>query len=371
MKEKLLKYLIYITGALCLYIFIAIRFRVLFNAALKEPVVEGYWDKTKFGELYYFSMIRHFREEGLPPARQKFEHSSKHSSISDCDILTFGDSFFEFSRHKQFSERLADDFNKNVHYVNNYTPLNYLAANGYEGRDPKLVIFERVERYIPVTFEAKHEQDYVKPAEKPAISKAFAYVRDKIFYQGSEELYDAMLKRSYLSTFMYSVISTIKFDLFRYISKLTPVYKVDGENSWLFYHDQVNEEKTSFYYRHTQTEIDSICDNMYDLAKQLKESYNMTVVYLPLPAKYTIYHTEINNDEYNNFLPQLYEGLDERGVRYVKVFNEFMNHDTLLYYRTDSHWNEKGIEIAYDKMKTFLMNDSTLKKFLIADDVDK
>ena len=63
MKGTVLKWIIYIWGALSLYIFVAVRFQPMFNGLLREPVVEGYWDKTKYGEMYYFSMIRHFREK--------------------------------------------------------------------------------------------------------------------------------------------------------------------------------------------------------------------------------------------------------------------------------------------------------------------
>ncbi|MBN2522559.1 MAG: hypothetical protein JXB24_04760 [Bacteroidales bacterium] len=364
MNEKVLKYLIYLAGIICLYAFISIRYLPLFNAALKEDIVENYWDKTKFGELYYFSHILHFREYGLPPAKEKFEYSIKHSSISDCDILAFGDSFFEFSRHKQIPERLADDFNKKVHYVNNDFPLDYLAQNNYKGTNPKLVIFERVERYIPVTFENRQTTHKIECEKKSFLRRSFNYILHKVFYPKSEELYDAMLKRSYLTTGIYSVISTVKFDLFHYISKLTPVYRKDGKNSWLFYHDQVNDEKTSFYYKHTQTEMDSICNNMADLAEKLKEEYNMDMIYLPLPAKYTLYHTVINNDNYNDFLPRLYKGLDKRGVKYVNVYDDFTNSDTILYYHTDSHWNQKGIDMAYKKVVATIQADSIFNHFL-------
>jgi len=364
MSEKLLKYLIYLAGIICLYAFVSIRYLPLFNATLKEDIVENYWDKTKYGELYYFSHILHFREKGLPPAKEKFEYSIKHASVADCDILTFGDSFFEFSRHKQIPERLADDFNKKVHYVNYDFPLDYLAQNNYKGTNPKLVIFERVERYIPVAFENRHITHTIKCKKKSFLRKSFNYVLDKVFYPKSEELYDAMLKRSYLTTGIYSVISTVKFDLFHYISKLTPVYHNDGDNSWLFYHDQVNDEKTSFYYKHSQAEMDSICNNMADLAEKLKEKYNMDVIYLPLPAKYTLYHTVINNDNYNDFLPRLYDGLDKRGIRYVNVYDDFTNSDTILYYHTDSHWNQKGIDMAYKETIATIQSDSILNHFL-------
>jgi len=364
MNEKVLKYLLYGAGIICMYAFLSIRFEPLFNAILIEPVVPHYWDKTKYGELYYFSHILHFREKGLPPAQQKFEYSAKHASLKDCEILTFGDSFFEFSRHKQFPERIADDFNKEVHYVNYDHPLDYLNSNHYLDTTPKLVLFERVERYIPITFEHEHKMHPIKKETESALLKIWKYLRSKLFVARSEELYDAMLKRSYLTSHIYSLISTIKFDLFGYISKMSPKYFKNGKNSWLFYHDQVNGTKTSFYYQHTQSGMDSICNNMKILADKLKLKYNLTVVYLPLPAKYTLYHGVINDDEYNDFLPRLYDGLDKLGVRHIKVFNDFKNSDTLLYYRTDGHWNQKGIDLAYNTTIDYIKSDSVLCKFL-------
>lgn len=311
-KEKTVTILIYLLGAICLCAFVAIRFEPLFNSTLKEPVVENYWDKTRYGELYYFSMIRHFREKGIPPAQRKFQFSEKQASVKDADILTFGDSYFDFSRHKQIPECIADSFNRKVHFVFNDFPLDYLEENKYRDTLPKLVLFERVERYIPVTFQEKHIYHEQKPEESSKIRKACFYILDKIFYRRSEELYDAMLKRSYLTTFFYSVNATIKFDLFGYISNLTPVYKKDRDNSWLFYYDQVNGKRTSFYYDFSQDQMDSICNNMAELVQTLKQNYNMDLVYIPLPARYTLYHTVLNQDAYNNFLPRLYEGLDSK-----------------------------------------------------------
>lgn len=364
MSEKLLKYLIYITGVLCIYAFVAIRFEPLFNAVLKEDVVDGYWDKTKYGELYYFSMIRHFREKGLPPAKPKFEYSPMQASVDDCDILALGDSFFEFSRHKQFPQKLAEDFAKKVHYVNNDHPLDYLAMKGYHGTKPKLVLFERVERYIPLAFEKPQEIPQNPQVKEEKGFQPLLFLQDKLFYDPSEELYDAMLKRSYLTTDLFSLFATLKFDLFGNISSLTPAYKKDGANSWLFYHDQVNGTKTSFYYPFTDQQIDTICDNMAALEKTLLNDYNMQLLYLPLPAKYTIYHGLINDDAYNEFLPRLYEGLNRRGVKFVRVYEDFMQSDTVLYYHTDSHWNQRGIDIAYKKTIDYIRSDPDLRPLL-------
>jgi hypothetical protein len=367
MKERVLKIAIYVLGGICLCAFIAIRYEPLFNSVLLEPIVDGYWDKTKYGEMYYFSMILHFREQGLPPAQPKFEYSSKHASVNDAEILTFGDSFFEFSRHKQFSERIADDYNKKVHTVNFYRPLEYIESKNYHDTLPKLVIFERVERGLAKDFEKKH---ILQIQKDPPVSKTAA-IMDKminmIFYTKGEELYDAMLKRSYLTTNIYSLIATAKFDLFGYISKMTPVYKKNGIYSWLFYYDQVNDKKSSFYYQFSQEQIDSICDNMADLAVKLKQKYNMDLVYLPLPSRYTLYHTVINQDTYNDFLPRLYKGLDKRGVKNVQVYDDFKNCPDTIYYRTDEHWKQEGIDIAYKKTIDYIRSDSDLKTYLYND----
>lgn len=361
-NEKILKWLIYLSGILCLYAFVSVRSLPLFNAILKEKMIPGYWDKTKYGELYYFSMINKFKEKGLPPAQKKYQYKSKNASLNDADIFVFGDSFFDFSRHTQFAERLSDTLNAKVHYYYGDYPLMVLAENHYQSTRPKVLLYERVERYIPMVFENKNTADY-EVDDRSAFRKRIGNVKDKIFYKRSEELFDALLKRSYLTTGIYSCIATVKFDVFRYISPLTPVYSADKEKPWLFYSDQTNGEKTSFYYHHSEADMNNYCDHMADLAAQLKEEYNIRLIYLPLPAKYTLYHNFVNHDKYNDFLPELYKGLRKRGVEFIDVFDDFKNSDDILYYRTDSHWNEKGIEMAFNKTMEYFRKDSTLKKY--------
>jgi hypothetical protein len=193
-------------------------------------------------------------------------------------------------------------------------------------------------------------------------------IKNLLFYKSSEELYDALIKRSHLTTDIYSLLSTLKFDLYGNISAMTPVYLKDGENSWLFYHDQVNEERTSFYYPFTDAQIDSICDHMAGLATTLEKKYNMHLIFLPLPAKYTLHHDLVNDDPYNNLLPRLYKGLEERNVRFVNVLDAYRESDKLLYYRTDSHWNQEGIDLAYDLFLDHVRQDSLLSDIMNFED---
>ena len=130
---------------------------------------------------------------------------------------------------------------------------------------------------------------------------------------------------------------------------MTPVYSLAYETPWLFYYEQTNDEPTSFYYKHSQGEINTICDNIADLAEKLDEKYNMKMVFMPIPSKYTVYHDLLNNDEYNDFLPLLYKGLKERSITVINLYDEYINSDEILYYGTDTHWNRKGLDIAVNK----------------------
>lgn len=340
MSAKMLKYLIYLAGTICFLVFLSIRFLPLYNTLLIEDRNPEYFEFTKYGELYYFSQIKHFKEE-IPLAKYKFRYSEKQSSINNADIITFGDSYFEFSRQKSLPERLQEETGQNLHAIYAYYPLSYLNEIGYSSDKPKTFVFEIAERMIPVHFANQH-----KESGNNHKAGNIEMIKRIVFPDNTEELYNGMLKGSYLTSPFYSAISTFKFDNLGYISSQSPVYKT-GEKPWLFYHESVNDKHTSFYYQHTQEEIESYCNHIEDLFIKLEKKYNFNVVFCPVPNKYTIYHKLINEqDEYNSFLPQIYVEMEKRGINYVDLYEPFMAADTLLYYGTDTHWNEKGVAIA-------------------------
>ncbi len=347
MNEKALKIIIYAAGVICLYAFIAIRVPPLFNAVLKEKIIPEYWENTKYGELYYFNFIHHFREKDLPPYREKYRFTEKHPSVEEADIYLFGDSFFDFSRMKTFPEILGDTLNKRAFYARMDRPLEYFAEQNFENTREKILIFESAERYIPTRFTDSHAQG-VAEDQRSGIRKFVAEVRDYLFLPNTDVLYQTLLSRNVLTTDLYSCIATFKFDVFEYITDMTPVYYLGGERPWLFYHDQLNGEPSSFYYHHSREEINTYCDNIADLAVKLYEQYNLKMVFMAIPSKYTIYHTLLNDDPYNNFIPRLYEGLKERGVPVISVYEDYRDAEEVLYYGTDTHWNEKGLSIAVD-----------------------
>ncbi len=185
--------------------------------------------------------------------------------------------------------------------------------------------------------------------KEKGVSALFNNVINITFRRNSENLYEVMLKQSYFTYKNYSTIAFVKFELFEYISTLTSRYKT-GENPWLFYKKEYGDEHGCFYYNYSEDEIQKYADNIARMSDNLLSEYNLKLVFMPIPNKYTLYHKLINDDRYNDFLPKLYDELEKRNVCYVNLYDEFSKRADTLYYGTDTHWNSKGIDLTLSKI---------------------
>jgi hypothetical protein len=353
MNENLLKFSIYIAGVICLYAFLAVRILPMYNAIMIEDKVPAYFEFTKYGEQYYYSCIRHFRED-LPTPKDKYRFSDRNPDVNEADIFALGDSFFDFSRQKTVPERLHDSLGITVHAEYKWYPLDYLTQKNYQKAKRKYIIFQVVERNIHSRFIESHElnwigNDYLDPSELNFLQR----IRSWIFDVNSEELYTILLQGSYFTSEIYSAIATLKFDLFGYIVQRTPFYSLDNEYNvpMLFYDITVRDTPAGFYHNHSPELINTYCNNIEDLAAKMLEHYNLEMIFVPVPSKYTLYYDVIHPDhKYSNFLPKLYLEMEKRGIEYVNIYDDFLAADTLLYYGTDSHWNKKGVDITVDEI---------------------
>ena len=51
--------------------------------------------------------------------------------------------------------------------------------------------------------------------------------------------------------------------------------------------------------------------------------------------------------------------LDEYGVRYIDLFAPFSDENEILYYRTDSHWTDRGAALAADILLSEMKRDTS------------
>jgi hypothetical protein len=347
MKEKNLRLIIYLLGAFCLFAFLAVRIFPLMNFSLSEKMDVETHDFTKYGDLYYYNCIADFKQDFPVPVR-KYRLSEKNPALSDADILTFGDSFFDVSFQKTLPERLSDTLNAKVYSYMTQDPTQanpfcILNSNDYpKSSQSKYVIYETVERNVHVKFEKPYEVDCVPHTiKKTPVNQ----VRDFVFKHNTEKLYATLLKRGYFVNGIYEFFASLRFNLFGYISPLTAKYSVE-KGPWLFYEKEFGNEAGGFAYQYTDDEIKLYADNILALSRNMKEAYNLDLIFMPIPNKYTIYHEIVDNHEYNNFLPRLYNELDKRHVMYVNLYHEFKSSPDILYYGTDTHWNKRGVDKA-------------------------
>lgn len=326
-----LKYLIYATGLLAGIVFVLIRFDRLPEAIL----VDGIEDH---GELYHMSYIdlfavkiedkSHYRERLFTPER----------NINEAEILAFGDSFFTFPLEKPFSLRLADTLNKEVYYANGYYALEYLDTVNYIKSEPKVLILDVVERYIPLLFSARHKKflDQNRFQKKGFLNK--------IFLDDTERKYTVLLQKSIFTNYLYSRVNTIKFNLLGYLPSIIPKFSRDP--LMVFHIESVNDNPTSAYFEWKDEEIEEMCDNILVLSNALKKEYNLELLLMPMPNPYTIYRDLIGDTRYNDLLPRLYKGLSERNIWHIALMDEYLAADEMVYHGTDTHWNKKGQDIA-------------------------
>lgn len=344
LKDKIAKIIIHLYGLAALYLFIVLRMSGEPDYLLDKELLRAS-NNFEYGDLYFLNLIDNFKVP-TPPLGDEYYNSVPKTEIKDAEILTFGDSFLAAgARVKNVPGRLADTLKKKVFFSQTSEPLEMLENTGFQKGEKKYLILETAERRVPSLFSGGHSK-LVKT------NPVLVNLMTTVIPVNIEQRYTFLLQKSKATHYIYKELATLKFNLFGYISSVTPVYK--KEPPWLFYYQDVNDKKTSFYYKFTDEEIKSICDNIENLSRQLNDKYNIEFVFMPVPNKYTIYHRLLNNDEYNNLLPRIYIELKNRNVKVCNLYDVYMNSGKELYYPTDTHWNEEGVKIAVNEVIKFI-----------------
>lgn len=351
MKEKILYWSMNVAGIICLFLYISSRYLPLMNLILVEKMDLELQEFIKYGDLYYNNCIAHFKED-FPDQIRRYRLSDKNPEMNNADILSYGDSFFDISFQETLPERLTDSLKQKVYsYITqdptNSNPFCLLNEKGYARTDdPRIFILESAERNIPIKYERPYDSDCKK------ISVQFEgffqrILNEYIFKYNDEQLFNLILKRSYLTYGIFSFYSTLKFDWFNQISSLTPLYRVSPD-PWLFYSKSIDNGPGSFYYDFTPQEVNIYADNLARISKELRSNYNLEMIFMAIPNKYSLYSRIVSKDQYNGFIPALQEALDIRGVKYIDLYTPFSSSSDTLYFGTDTHWNKKGVDMALD-----------------------
>ena len=291
------------------------------------------------GDLYSFSIIDDYKENYEAKKWTRNEYS-----LDSASVITLGDSFFNTRIDSfTFPRELADRIHYGVYYFSNFVddgllnPIVYFRNANYKPGKRKVLVLETVERY--------------------AVNRMQAYdtmynVRD---YSTLERIEIKLLKNEDLEYFfrnnilikpLSKIIKKYRYKFFGEIDNRIAYYSKDPK--MLFYEEAVNSNKRE----KTEESLVQYADKIMDMSKKLKLEYNIDLVYMIIPNKFTIYYDYMNIIyNYDQFIPRMQKLLAARGVQYIDVYSEFINYRKnsdlkLLYYVGDTHYSAFGKEIV-------------------------
>ena len=334
--------MIFVLGFIFTFIFcVAHMGETTINHVLDEAEIKHRHFERKYGDLYYMTHIDDFKVElarsknGIP-----FQYTENNKNYKKAEILIFGDSFFELNKFVNIPELLSNHLNENISFIRSYKPLNYLD----QAKNVKQIIFELSERFFFDVFNQSLLDKSIK-AKKSFKGK----VRDVIFPKNIENRYNLILKRSYFSNDLYNFVMTKKYQLFGLINK--NVIQSNEDKELLFLSDYLIGNKNNNIFNDNRKVFIEAYSYLKRFNDEVLRKYKTKVLFVIIPNKGTVMYPFDKNKVYNQFLPRLYKEFEKDSLNYVNLYDDFVNSKENLYYKTDTHWNEKAVEITFNKLQ--------------------
>ncbi|EKD94264.1 MAG: hypothetical protein ACD_26C00144G0002 [uncultured bacterium] len=297
-------------------------------------------NNVSYGDLYTISELKAFH---LPIPTKK---STNKSNIDEADIFAFGDSFLgSHLGEKNLPSLLEDSLKMPVYAVPLAVenPLEYLERIHYKKGATKIVIVESVERYA-----VNRGFAYSAPiATTVNISSWKKNINDLDYLIFDTTDIDYFFKHNIFINPLRLFLKNLNFSLFGRIDSRIGAYSL--QPPMLFYFEEVNFDKNL----RNATLAPKVAKNIKFLGETLKDKYNLKMIYVVIPNKYTIYNDLDKHGSYNNFIPRLQSELSKLNVDYVDLYSRYVanrTNDRPLYYPNDSHFAPLGKEILVEEL---------------------
>lgn len=125
-----------------------------------------------------------------------------------------------------------------------------------------------------------------------------------------------------------------------------------GKDGWLYYKDSWNDYSGKTVM--SDQALENIVYNLSVMQKAVEEQGKKFVFTIApnknslygqyMPYTYSYKYSDTNNRKL------LEEKLKKAGIHYVDLFEKFSNEEEILYFKRDSHWNNKGAKLAYNAL---------------------
>lgn len=253
--------------------------------------------------------------------------------IEDPDVLIIGDSFIlgtSLTQDSTLTNLLVDKFNRKLKFYNmanaSFSDFLVLFDNKII-KKPKLIIYSIGERFIPEKVSSNNETLYK--------NTRFSMWENKI-------------KRLYSLNFMISRLQNKKGS------------GVQGES---------NKKMFFLHGKNQLSKLDSIntAIEVIETYKSYCDSFGISLLFLPLPNKESVYYEEVPFNEQPSYIFELDKELKKRNISCInslKVFNDYrQKSNSLVYHLDDTHWNSKGVNIIVDEIVNEIKTNSRMGIF--------
>lgn len=298
----------------------------------KHFVAGGPSDRIS-GDLYRLCEVDHFREsiEVRPP--------SPSTPLEQAEILTLGDSFFNSSLQSDlFAGELAAKSGFAVHNLADRDffepfsyPLAYLKEIGYQPDRRRILILESVER-------SSLERTRTFDSSGGNSVNRLNAVAFKLFKNNDVEYF---FKNNLVTHPALTWVKNIRFDWFGSIDKAIGAYSVNPD--MLFYQRDLDFAALA----KPEPVLDRAAERVADLARTLRNRYNLELLFVVVPDKYSVYRDYLDQKKpYDRYIPRLVKRLRNRGVPAVDLYSAYLrfrrNDPRPLYFAGDSHYTAAG-----------------------------
>jgi len=305
----------------------------------KKFIVQGPADRFS-GDLYRLCEVDRFRES-IEVLRQ-----APTAPLEEADIITLGDSFFNSALHSDlFASELATESGYAVHNLagGNFFepfsyPLAYLKAISYKPDRRRILILESVER-------SSLERTSTFSSAGGSTANSLNAVAFKLLKNNDVEYF---FKNNIVIHPAMKWVKNLRFDWFGSIDKAIGAYSMNPD--MLFY-----QRDLDFAARPKPDPVlDRAADRVADLARILRSRYNLDLLFVIVPDKYSVYRDYLDKEKpYDRYIPRLVSRLRERGVPAVDLYSAYarfrLQDQRPLYFAGDTHYTAAGKMILVDE----------------------
>jgi hypothetical protein len=346
-----------------LFIFIGIYY-VSLNSNLMNIIsdyrfnLEYFSPDTKYGDLYCFAYNSKIK---VPLQKIKLE-TYNYINTNPANLYISCDSYVGVGKTVKINKPLNSSNFKNIDNVEFYRRSIERGLINLDTAKRNILIFEVVERNVRDMFAdtsyfwgERNNLDFNHSEEKKHSSESAGFV-EFLFNKKINQ----NLEFNLFSNPIFRVFKEWKAYLNTNIFNKANESVVSSNGNYLYYAPTIDSNlKTSSFNPISDNELHKIIINI-NLVFSKYKNYGFDEVYISIiPNPVSI--LEPNRLVYNNLIQKIQNNRD-LNVPFIDCLNIYKKINDQIFLNSDSHWNEKGMQLWINEVNNILTNDKINKK---------